>query len=141
MEMSAVWCCLVLVHGDDAESCAGTTARLVSKYRPPVPILTLVVPTLSCKDKLSWQLSGKACARQCLIQRGILPCLASEEGELQCLQARSCSFQLGCQQYALEIFSKVHHYRHPRMGRSTFASSSVQKGGRERTVPPQCKTD
>lgn len=28
---------------------AGTTAGLVSKYRPPVPILTLVVPTLQCK--------------------------------------------------------------------------------------------
>ena len=57
--------------------CAGTTAGLVSKYRPPVPILTLVVPTLQCKDRLAWTLQGRSVARVCLIQRGILPVLAA----------------------------------------------------------------
>lgn len=56
---------------------AGTTAGLVSKYRPPVPILTLVVPTLQCKDRLAWTLQGRSVARVCLIQRGILPVLAA----------------------------------------------------------------
>ena len=56
---------------------AGTTASLVSKYRPPVPILTLVVPTLQCKDGLSWSLKGRSVARTCLIQRGVLPVLAA----------------------------------------------------------------
>lgn len=56
---------------------AGTTAGLVSKYRPPVPILTLVVPTLHCKDRLAWTLQGRSVARVCLIQRGILPVLAA----------------------------------------------------------------
>jgi pyruvate kinase len=55
----------------------GTTAGLVSKYRPPVPILTLVVPTLQCKDGLAWTLKGRSVARMCLIQRGILPVLAA----------------------------------------------------------------
>ena len=56
---------------------AGTTAGLVSKYRPPVPILTLVVPTLKCSDGLKWTLDGRANARQCLVHRGLLPVLAA----------------------------------------------------------------
>ena len=48
----------------------GTTASLVSKYRPPVP-------TLQCKDGLSWSLKGRSVASTCLIQRGVLPVLAA----------------------------------------------------------------
>lgn len=36
----------------------GQTAELVAKYRPPVPILTLVVPHLT-SDKLKWRLEGR----------------------------------------------------------------------------------
>ncbi len=36
----------------------GQTAELVAKYRPPVPILTLVVPNL-VSDSLKWRLEGR----------------------------------------------------------------------------------
>ncbi|KAK9824152.1 hypothetical protein WJX72_008125 [[Myrmecia] bisecta] len=55
---------------------SGQTAELVSKYRPPMPILTLVVPQLR-SDKLTWRLEGRSTARQCQIVRGLLPVLAS----------------------------------------------------------------
>mmetsp|Transcript_6339 Transcript_6339/g.18214 ORF Transcript_6339/g.18214 Transcript_6339/m.18214 type:complete len:686 (+) Transcript_6339:188-2245(+) len=55
---------------------SGQTASLVSKYRPPMPILTLVVPQLR-SNGLSWSLTGRSVARQCLIERGLLPVLAA----------------------------------------------------------------
>ena len=55
---------------------AGQTASLVSKYRPPMPILTLVIPTLK-NDGMKWTLVGRGVARQCQIQRGLLPVLAA----------------------------------------------------------------
>jgi len=54
----------------------GQTAELVAKYRPPVPILTLVVPHLVA-DGLKWRLEGRSIARQCLITRGLMPFLAA----------------------------------------------------------------
>ncbi len=56
--------------------CAGRTASLVSKYRPPMPILTLVIPQLK-NDGMRFQLVGRGVARQCQIQRGLLPVLAA----------------------------------------------------------------
>lgn len=53
----------------------GSTARLVAKYRPLVPVLTVAVPVLTT-DSLTWSCSGEAPARQCLITRGLLPLLA-----------------------------------------------------------------
>jgi pyruvate kinase len=53
----------------------GSTARLVAKYRPVVPVLTVAVPVLTT-DALTWECSGEAPARQCLITRGLLPLLA-----------------------------------------------------------------
>jgi pyruvate kinase len=53
----------------------GATARLVAKYRPTVPILTVVVPVLTT-DNLTWQCSSEAPARQCLMSRGLSPILA-----------------------------------------------------------------
>lgn len=55
---------------------AGQTASLVSKYRPPMPILTLVIPQLK-NDGMKFQLVGRGVARQCQIQRGLLPVLAA----------------------------------------------------------------
>ncbi|PNW77193.1 hypothetical protein CHLRE_10g426292v5 [Chlamydomonas reinhardtii] len=51
-------------------------ASLVAKYRPPMPILTLVVPRLT-SDGLHWKLQGKGHARQCLLVRGLLPMLSA----------------------------------------------------------------
>lgn len=48
---------------------SGRTASLVAKYRPPMPILTLVVPRLK-SNSLSWQMQGRSLARQLLCVRG-----------------------------------------------------------------------
>jgi pyruvate kinase len=53
----------------------GSTARLVSKYRPSVPILTVAVPVLTT-DSLTWTCSGEAPARHALLTRGLIPLLA-----------------------------------------------------------------
>lgn len=57
---------------------SGRTAHLVAKYRPPMPILTLVVPRL-VSDALHWKLEGRHNARQCLLTRGLLPMLATPQ--------------------------------------------------------------
>ena len=51
---------------------SGRTASLVAKYRPKMPILTLVVPHLK-SSALKWELQGRSLARQCLIMRGQPP--------------------------------------------------------------------
>lgn len=53
----------------------GSTARLVAKYRPSIPVLTVAVPVLTT-DSLTWSCSGEGPARQCLVTRGLLPVLA-----------------------------------------------------------------
>lgn len=50
----------------------GTTAKLVAKYRPSVPILSVVVPTITT-DSLVWSCSDEAPARHSLIYRGLVP--------------------------------------------------------------------
>ena len=59
---------VVLTHG-------GSTARLVAKYRPAVPVLTVFVPTLTT-DSLTWTCSGESPARQANLTRGLTPLLA-----------------------------------------------------------------
>jgi hypothetical protein len=56
--------------------CAGHTASLVSKYRPAMPILTLVIPQLKT-ESMKWKLEGRAVARQCQISRSLFPVLAA----------------------------------------------------------------
>ncbi|WIA28836.1 hypothetical protein OEZ86_011363 [Tetradesmus obliquus] len=53
----------------------GRTARLIAKYRPQQPILTVVVPRLSTNG-LKWHCTGDFVARQCLQYRGVLPVCA-----------------------------------------------------------------
>ncbi|KAJ0013342.1 hypothetical protein Pint_20200 [Pistacia integerrima] len=60
---------LVLTRG-------GTTAKLVSKYRPRMPILSVVVPEITT-DSLVWSCSDEAPARHSLIFWGLLPVLCS----------------------------------------------------------------
>ena len=55
---------------------SGHAAALVAKYRPPVPIMTLVIPRLT-SDGMSWTLEGRGVARQALAVRGLLPVLAA----------------------------------------------------------------
>lgn len=55
---------------------SGQAAHLVAKYRPPVPIVALVIPRLS-SDGMTWKLEGRSVARQALVVRGLLPVLAA----------------------------------------------------------------
>ncbi|RRT75851.1 hypothetical protein B296_00022841 [Ensete ventricosum] len=60
---------LVLTRG-------GSTAKLVAKYRPAMPILSVVVPELRT-DSFEWFCSDEAPARHSLIFRGLIPVLSS----------------------------------------------------------------
>ncbi|XP_004308255.1 PREDICTED: pyruvate kinase, cytosolic isozyme-like [Fragaria vesca subsp. vesca] len=60
---------LVLTRG-------GTTAKLVAKYRPSMPILSVVVPEITT-DSFEWSCSDAAPARHSLIYRGLVPLLSS----------------------------------------------------------------
>ncbi|MBA0667477.1 hypothetical protein Goklo_000552 [Gossypium klotzschianum] len=53
----------------------GTIAKLVAKYRPVVPILSVVVPVLRT-DSFNWSCSDERPARHSLIYRGLIPVLA-----------------------------------------------------------------
>ncbi|GAX82387.1 hypothetical protein CEUSTIGMA_g9815.t1 [Chlamydomonas eustigma] len=55
---------------------SGQMAHLVAKYRPPMPILTLVVPHLLVSDHIRWKVAGRLTARQLLLVRGIMPMLS-----------------------------------------------------------------
>ncbi|KAJ3692963.1 hypothetical protein LUZ60_012058 [Juncus effusus] len=64
----------------------GTTARLVAKYRPRVPILSVVVPVLTT-DSFDWTVSDENPARHSLIYRGLVPVLA--EGSAKATDSES----------------------------------------------------
>ncbi|KAL0912951.1 hypothetical protein M5K25_016375 [Dendrobium thyrsiflorum] len=64
----------------------GTTAKLVAKYRPAVPILSVVVPVLTT-DTFDWSVSDETPARHSLIHRGLIPLLA--EGSAKATDAES----------------------------------------------------
>ncbi|KAH7692215.1 Pyruvate kinase protein [Dioscorea alata] len=64
----------------------GTTARLVAKYRPSVPILSVVVPVLTT-DSFDWMVSDETPARHSLVYRGLIPLLA--EGSAKATDAES----------------------------------------------------
>ncbi|KAG6477119.1 hypothetical protein ZIOFF_066371 [Zingiber officinale] len=54
---------------------SGRAARLIAKYRPTMPVLSVVVPRLKT-NQLRWSFSGAFEARQSLIVRGLFPMLA-----------------------------------------------------------------
>ncbi|XP_055830608.1 pyruvate kinase 1, cytosolic-like [Solanum dulcamara] len=54
---------------------SGRAARLIAKYRPPMPVLSVVIPHLKT-NQLRWTFSGAFQARQSLIVRGVFPILA-----------------------------------------------------------------
>ncbi|KAF5952612.1 hypothetical protein HYC85_010556 [Camellia sinensis] len=63
-----------------------TTAKLVAKYRPTVPILSVVVPVLTI-DSFDWACSDETPARHRLIYRGLIPLLA--EGSTKATDSES----------------------------------------------------
>ncbi|KAL3838229.1 hypothetical protein ACJIZ3_022820 [Penstemon smallii] len=54
---------------------SGRAARLIAKYRPTMPVLSVVIPRLKT-NQLRWTFSGAFEARQTLIVRGLFPMLA-----------------------------------------------------------------
>ncbi|KAL6586048.1 hypothetical protein OROMI_002692 [Orobanche minor] len=54
----------------------GRAARLIAKYRPTMPILSVVIPRLKT-NQLKWSFTGAFEARQSLIVRGLFPLLAN----------------------------------------------------------------
>lgn len=75
----------------------GTTANMVAKYRPAMPIMTLVVPYLK-RDGLKWKLEGRHTARQALLTSGLLPMLAAptpSAGESLIEEAVQCALDNG----------------------------------------------
>ncbi|KAK7826786.1 pyruvate kinase, cytosolic isozyme [Quercus suber] len=60
---------LVLTRG-------GSSAKLVAKYRPGMPILSVVVPEIKT-DLFNWSCSDEAPARHSLIFRGLIPVLSA----------------------------------------------------------------
>ena len=64
----------------------GSTAKLVAKYRPSVPILSVVVPVMTT-DSFDWTCSDESPARHSLIYRGLIPMLA--EGSAKATDSES----------------------------------------------------
>ena len=56
----------------------GETARMVSRYRAPMPVISLVIPHLR-QDSIRWVLEGESDARGALLARGIVPMLANPQ--------------------------------------------------------------
>ncbi|KAM2695221.1 hypothetical protein EV1_039754 [Malus domestica] len=54
---------------------SGRAARLIPKYRPTMPVLSVVIPRVKT-NQLRWTFSGAFEARQSLIVRGLFPMLA-----------------------------------------------------------------
>uniref|UniRef100_A0A0E0MCF8 Pyruvate kinase n=1 Tax=Oryza punctata TaxID=4537 RepID=A0A0E0MCF8_ORYPU len=54
---------------------SGRAARLIAKYRPTMPVLSVVIPRLKT-NQLRWSFTGAFEARQSLIVRGLFPMLA-----------------------------------------------------------------
>lgn len=50
----------------------GATAKLLAKYKPETPIVSLVIPQLKT-DGLSWSMDGVMSARQSLLYRAVFP--------------------------------------------------------------------
>ncbi|XP_008802624.1 pyruvate kinase, cytosolic isozyme [Phoenix dactylifera] len=78
----------------------GTTAKLVAKYRPRVPVFSVVVPVLTT-DSFDWTVSDESPARLSLVHRGLIPLLAegsakatdSESTEVILKAALKCAMQ------------------------------------------------
>ncbi|EPS57753.1 pyruvate kinase, partial [Genlisea aurea] len=65
---------------------SGRSARLIAKYRPTMPVLSVVIPRLKT-NQLQWTLTGSFEARQTLIVRGLFPILADPRHSVRRLSA------------------------------------------------------
>ncbi|XP_061340212.1 pyruvate kinase 1, cytosolic-like isoform X2 [Gastrolobium bilobum] len=67
---------------------SGRAARLIAKYRPTMPVLSVVIPRLET-NQLKWNFSGAFQARQSLIVRGLFPMLADPRHPAESTSATS----------------------------------------------------
>ncbi|OWM69653.1 hypothetical protein CDL15_Pgr025502 [Punica granatum] len=65
---------------------SGRAARLIAKYRPTMPVLSVVIPHLKT-NQLKWSFSGAFEARQSLIVRGLFPMLADPQHPAESMSA------------------------------------------------------
>ncbi|KAG0488698.1 hypothetical protein HPP92_007509 [Vanilla planifolia] len=77
---------LVLTRG-------GSTAKLVAKYRPPSPILSVVVPELKT-DGFDWSCSEESPARHSLVYRGLIPMLSTATAKASTYEATDEAVEL-----------------------------------------------
>ncbi|KAI3697350.1 hypothetical protein L6452_30309 [Arctium lappa] len=80
---------LVLTRG-------GTTAKLVAKYRPRIPILSVVVPEVKT-DSVDWSSSDEAPARHSLIFRGLVPFLCAGSAKASHSESTEAALELALQ--------------------------------------------
>ena len=102
----------------------GSTARLVAKYRPSIPVLTVAVPVLTT-DSLTWTCSGESPARQCLVTRGLIPLLA--EGSARATDSDTTDEILAVRLYWAFIFLMHAEGLEARMG--SFAAGPQSGAG------------
>ncbi|XP_077230083.1 pyruvate kinase 1, cytosolic-like [Tasmannia lanceolata] len=67
---------------------SGRAARLIAKYRPTMPVLSVVIPRLKT-NQLRWSFTGAFEARQSLIVRGLFPMLADPRHAAESTSATS----------------------------------------------------
>ncbi|PKA60311.1 Pyruvate kinase, cytosolic isozyme [Apostasia shenzhenica] len=77
---------LVLTRG-------GSTAKLVAKYRPAMPILSVVVPELKT-GFFDWSCSDESPARHSLIYRGLIPVLSTATAKASTSEATEEAIEL-----------------------------------------------
>lgn len=69
---------------------SGRAARLIAKYRPIMPVLSVVIPRLKT-NQLKWTFTGAFEARQSLIVRGLFPILADPRHPAENSESKSSS--------------------------------------------------
>ncbi|KAK0592651.1 hypothetical protein LWI29_022966 [Acer saccharum] len=69
---------------------SGRAARLIAKYRPTMPVISVVIPRIKT-DQLRWTLSGAFELRQSLIVRGLFPLLADPQHQADLTNATNDS--------------------------------------------------
>ncbi|KAK2634169.1 hypothetical protein Ddye_028961 [Dipteronia dyeriana] len=69
---------------------SGRAARLIAKYRPTMPVISVVIPRIKT-DQLRWTLSGAFELRQSLIVRGLFPLLADPQHQADLTNASNDS--------------------------------------------------
>ncbi|KAF5183714.1 Pyruvate kinase [Thalictrum thalictroides] len=90
---------LVLTRG-------GSTAKMVAKYRPSIPILSIVVPEIKTEN-FEWSCSDEAPARHSLIFRGLVPVLTAGSAKASHTEATEEALVFSLQHAKEKGFCKV----------------------------------